>query len=76
MYFNAEIEMSCDMDVEFRVQPSHCSHTLDEDGMSAVTLWIAGDFEKLSGRRLLLGALKRVVSIICSLSYFLWGTEC
>ncbi|KAK9537662.1 hypothetical protein VZT92_005260 [Zoarces viviparus] len=32
----------------------------DEDGMSAVTLWIAGDFETVSGRKLLLGALKRV----------------
>uniref|UniRef100_A0A8C2XQW8 UDP-glucose ceramide glucosyltransferase-like 1 n=2 Tax=Cyclopterus lumpus TaxID=8103 RepID=A0A8C2XQW8_CYCLU len=38
----------------------HCSHTfLDEDGMSAVTMWIAGDFETVSGRKLLLGALKR-----------------
>ncbi|XP_068428233.1 UDP-glucose:glycoprotein glucosyltransferase 2 isoform X1 [Clinocottus analis] len=32
----------------------------DEDGMSAVTMWIAGDFEKVSGRKLLLSALKRV----------------
>ncbi|XP_054470718.1 UDP-glucose:glycoprotein glucosyltransferase 2 isoform X2 [Anoplopoma fimbria] len=32
----------------------------DEDGMTAVTIWIAGDFEKLSGRKLLLSALKRV----------------
>ncbi|XP_075963255.1 UDP-glucose:glycoprotein glucosyltransferase 1 isoform X3 [Anarhichas minor] len=32
----------------------------DEDGMSAVTVWIAGDFETVSGRKLLLGALKRV----------------
>uniref|UniRef100_A0A8C2XG78 UDP-glucose ceramide glucosyltransferase-like 1 n=1 Tax=Cyclopterus lumpus TaxID=8103 RepID=A0A8C2XG78_CYCLU len=32
----------------------------DEDGMSAVTMWIAGDFETVSGRKLLLGALKRV----------------
>lgn len=35
---------------------------VDEDGMSAVTMWIAGDFEKVSGRRLLLNALKHVVS--------------
>ncbi|KAM8856455.1 UDP-glucose:glycoprotein glucosyltransferase 2 isoform 4-T4 [Spinachia spinachia] len=32
----------------------------DEDGMSAVTMWIVGDFDKVSGRKLLLGALKRV----------------
>ncbi|XP_070770594.1 UDP-glucose:glycoprotein glucosyltransferase 2 [Enoplosus armatus] len=31
-----------------------------EDGMSAVTMWIAGDFEKVSGRKLLLNALKHV----------------
>uniref|UniRef100_A0A668ANH5 UDP-glucose ceramide glucosyltransferase-like 1 n=1 Tax=Myripristis murdjan TaxID=586833 RepID=A0A668ANH5_9TELE len=30
----------------------------DEDGMTAVTIWIVGDFEKDSGRRLLLSALK------------------
>ncbi|KAM9851238.1 UDP-glucose:glycoprotein glucosyltransferase 2 [Aulostomus maculatus] len=30
----------------------------DEDGMSVVTVWIAGDFEKVSGRKLLHGALK------------------
>ncbi|XP_030613606.1 UDP-glucose:glycoprotein glucosyltransferase 2 isoform X4 [Archocentrus centrarchus] len=32
----------------------------DEDGMTPVTLWIAGDFEKVSGRKLLLSALKNV----------------
>ncbi|XP_059198602.1 UDP-glucose:glycoprotein glucosyltransferase 2 isoform X2 [Centropristis striata] len=32
----------------------------DEDGMSAVTVWIAGDFETVSGRKLLLNALKHV----------------
>ncbi|XP_044071955.1 UDP-glucose:glycoprotein glucosyltransferase 2 isoform X7 [Siniperca chuatsi] len=32
----------------------------DEDGMSAVTMWIAGDFEKVAGRKLLLHALKHV----------------
>ncbi|XP_036965883.1 UDP-glucose:glycoprotein glucosyltransferase 2 isoform X1 [Acanthopagrus latus] len=32
----------------------------DEDGMSAVTMWIVGDFEKVSGRKLLLNALKHV----------------
>uniref|UniRef100_A0A3B4WND5 UDP-glucose ceramide glucosyltransferase-like 1 n=1 Tax=Seriola lalandi dorsalis TaxID=1841481 RepID=A0A3B4WND5_SERLL len=32
----------------------------DEDGMSTVTIWIAGDLEKLSGRKLLLNALKHV----------------
>uniref|UniRef100_A0A8C2XFT3 UDP-glucose ceramide glucosyltransferase-like 1 n=1 Tax=Cyclopterus lumpus TaxID=8103 RepID=A0A8C2XFT3_CYCLU len=47
--------------IDSLVQQSHCSHTfLDEDGMSAVTMWIAGDFETVSGRKLLLGALKRV----------------
>uniref|UniRef100_UPI003AAA24A0 UDP-glucose:glycoprotein glucosyltransferase 2 n=1 Tax=Centroberyx gerrardi TaxID=166262 RepID=UPI003AAA24A0 len=30
----------------------------DEDGMSSVTMWIVGDFEKASGRKLLLSALK------------------
>ncbi|XP_029315257.1 UDP-glucose:glycoprotein glucosyltransferase 2 [Cottoperca gobio] len=34
----------------------------DEDGMSAVSIWIAGDFEKGSGRKLLLNALKHVKS--------------
>ncbi|XP_038576514.1 UDP-glucose:glycoprotein glucosyltransferase 2 isoform X2 [Micropterus salmoides] len=34
----------------------------DEDGMSAVTMWIAGDFEKVSGRKLLLNALKHLKS--------------
>uniref|UniRef100_UPI0037E7011A UDP-glucose:glycoprotein glucosyltransferase 2 n=1 Tax=Semicossyphus pulcher TaxID=241346 RepID=UPI0037E7011A len=32
----------------------------DGDGMSAVTVWIAGDFETVSGRKLLLNALKHV----------------
>ncbi|XP_019129729.2 UDP-glucose:glycoprotein glucosyltransferase 2 isoform X2 [Larimichthys crocea] len=30
----------------------------DPDGMTAVTLWIVGDFEKVPGRKLLLNALK------------------
>ncbi|XP_034069258.1 UDP-glucose:glycoprotein glucosyltransferase 2 [Gymnodraco acuticeps] len=32
----------------------------DEDGMSAVTMWIVGDFEEISGRKLLLNALKHM----------------
>lgn len=32
----------------------------DEDGMSTVTMWIAGDFEKPPGRKLLLNALKHL----------------
>ncbi|CAG05920.1 unnamed protein product, partial [Tetraodon nigroviridis] len=32
----------------------------DEDGMSAVTVWIVGDFEKDSGRKLLLSALRHM----------------
>uniref|UniRef100_A0AAQ4QWN4 UDP-glucose ceramide glucosyltransferase-like 1 n=1 Tax=Gasterosteus aculeatus aculeatus TaxID=481459 RepID=A0AAQ4QWN4_GASAC len=36
---------------------------LYEDGMSAVTMWIVGDFDKVSGRKLLLGALKRVQKV-------------
>ncbi|XP_040003709.1 UDP-glucose:glycoprotein glucosyltransferase 2 isoform X2 [Xiphias gladius] len=32
----------------------------DEDGMSTVTMWIAGDLERVSGRKLLLNALKHV----------------
>ncbi|GAA6231484.1 UDP-glucose:glycoprotein glucosyltransferase 2-like isoform X2 [Lates japonicus] len=32
----------------------------DEDGMTTVTMWIAGDFEKVSGRKMLLSALKHV----------------
>lgn len=47
-----------------------CPFMLDEDGMSAVTMWIAGDFETDSGRRLLLGALKHVVSMSSSLFFF------
>lgn len=31
-----------------------------EDGLSVVTMWIVGDFEKVSGRKLLLNALKHV----------------
>uniref|UniRef100_A0A8D0CMW4 UDP-glucose ceramide glucosyltransferase-like 1 n=1 Tax=Sander lucioperca TaxID=283035 RepID=A0A8D0CMW4_SANLU len=34
--------------------------TNNEDGMSAVTVWIAGDFEKVSGRKLLFNALKHM----------------
>uniref|UniRef100_A0A3P9N2B0 UDP-glucose ceramide glucosyltransferase-like 1 n=1 Tax=Poecilia reticulata TaxID=8081 RepID=A0A3P9N2B0_POERE len=40
---------------------------LDEDGMTAVTMWVVADFEKVSGRKLLLNALKHVVSIVHSL---------
>ncbi|XP_011488137.1 UDP-glucose:glycoprotein glucosyltransferase 2 isoform X3 [Oryzias latipes] len=32
----------------------------DEDGMTAVSIWIVGDFEKVPGRKLLLNALKHV----------------
>ncbi|XP_061648088.1 UDP-glucose:glycoprotein glucosyltransferase 2 isoform X4 [Phyllopteryx taeniolatus] len=32
----------------------------DEDGMSAVTMWIVGDFQKASERKLLLAALKHL----------------
>uniref|UniRef100_A0A8C4IJP8 UDP-glucose ceramide glucosyltransferase-like 1 n=1 Tax=Dicentrarchus labrax TaxID=13489 RepID=A0A8C4IJP8_DICLA len=39
---------------------NYFSLTLDEDGMSAVTMWIVGDFEKVSGRKLLLSALKHM----------------
>ncbi|XP_037832033.1 UDP-glucose:glycoprotein glucosyltransferase 2 isoform X5 [Kryptolebias marmoratus] len=34
----------------------------DEDGMTSVTMWIVGDLEKVSGRKLLLNALKHVKS--------------
>ncbi|MEQ2249104.1 hypothetical protein ILYODFUR_025991 [Ilyodon furcidens] len=34
----------------------------DADGMAAVTMWVAADFEKVSGRKLLLNALKHVKS--------------
>uniref|UniRef100_A0A3Q2Y4X5 UDP-glucose ceramide glucosyltransferase-like 1 n=1 Tax=Hippocampus comes TaxID=109280 RepID=A0A3Q2Y4X5_HIPCM len=34
--------------------------TKNEDGMSAVTMWIVGDFQKASGRKLLLAALKHL----------------
>lgn len=40
------------------------SFNSDEDGMTAVTMWVVADFEKVSGRKLLLNALKHVVSII------------
>ncbi|XP_029385901.1 UDP-glucose:glycoprotein glucosyltransferase 2 isoform X1 [Echeneis naucrates] len=32
----------------------------DEDGMSTLTIWIVGDFERASGRKLLLNALKHL----------------
>ncbi|XP_035762576.1 UDP-glucose:glycoprotein glucosyltransferase 2 isoform X3 [Neolamprologus brichardi] len=32
----------------------------DEDGMTPVTLWVVGDFQKVSGRKLLLSALKHL----------------
>uniref|UniRef100_A0A669F1C9 UDP-glucose ceramide glucosyltransferase-like 1 n=1 Tax=Oreochromis niloticus TaxID=8128 RepID=A0A669F1C9_ORENI len=32
----------------------------DEDGMTPVTLWVAGDFQKVSGRKLLINALKHL----------------
>ncbi|XP_047456701.1 UDP-glucose:glycoprotein glucosyltransferase 2 isoform X2 [Mugil cephalus] len=32
----------------------------NDDGISAVTMWIAGDFEKVSGRKLLLNAMKHL----------------
>ncbi|XP_037542094.1 UDP-glucose:glycoprotein glucosyltransferase 2 [Nematolebias whitei] len=34
----------------------------DSDGMTSVTMWIVGDLEKVSGRKLLLDALKHVKS--------------
>ncbi|XP_054602856.1 UDP-glucose:glycoprotein glucosyltransferase 2 isoform X4 [Nothobranchius furzeri] len=34
----------------------------DEDGVAAVTVWIVGDLEKISGRKLLLNALKHLKS--------------
>lgn len=40
--------------------------SLDEDGMSSVTMWIVGDLEKASGRKLLLNALKHVVGFSTS----------
>lgn len=39
--------------------------------MSAVTMWIVGDFEKDSGRKLLLSALRHMVSNISSLLFIL-----
>lgn len=35
---------------------------IDESGMSAVSMWIVGDFEKESGRKLLLSAVRHMVS--------------
>jgi len=32
--------------------------------MTPVTIWIVGDFEKISGKKLLLNALKHVVSTV------------
>ena len=49
------------------VLKSFWSSVLDEDGMSTVTMWIAGDFETVSGRKLLLNALKHVVSMVTTL---------
>uniref|UniRef100_I3JP69 UDP-glucose ceramide glucosyltransferase-like 1 n=1 Tax=Oreochromis niloticus TaxID=8128 RepID=I3JP69_ORENI len=34
--------------------------TNNEDGMTPVTLWVAGDFQKVSGRKLLINALKHL----------------
>lgn len=34
--------------------------TSDTDGVNAVTVWLAGDFDKVSGRKLLINALKHV----------------
>ncbi|XP_035995136.1 UDP-glucose:glycoprotein glucosyltransferase 2 isoform X2 [Fundulus heteroclitus] len=34
----------------------------DEDGLTAVTMWVVADFEKVSGRKLLLNALKHLKS--------------
>uniref|UniRef100_A0A8C7U5V5 UDP-glucose ceramide glucosyltransferase-like 1 n=1 Tax=Oncorhynchus mykiss TaxID=8022 RepID=A0A8C7U5V5_ONCMY len=46
----------------------------DEDGINGVTVWIVGDFEKASGRRLLLNALKHLQTAI-SQSRILLGLE-
>uniref|UniRef100_A0A665TMK4 UDP-glucose ceramide glucosyltransferase-like 1 n=1 Tax=Echeneis naucrates TaxID=173247 RepID=A0A665TMK4_ECHNA len=42
------------------VLKSFCSFIVDEDGMSTLTIWIVGDFERASGRKLLLNALKHL----------------
>lgn len=42
----------------------------DEDGISAVTTWIVGDFEKESGRKLLLNALNHMVGELFISSFF------
>lgn len=39
---------------------------IDENGMSTVTMWVVGDFQKPSGRKLMLNALKLMVSFITS----------
>uniref|UniRef100_A0A674F4V3 UDP-glucose ceramide glucosyltransferase-like 1 n=1 Tax=Salmo trutta TaxID=8032 RepID=A0A674F4V3_SALTR len=46
----------------------------DEDGINGVTVWIVGDFEKASGRRLLLNALKHLQTAI-SQARILLGLE-
>lgn len=43
----------------------------DEDGISAVTTWIVGDYEKESGRKLLLNALNHLVGELFISSFFL-----
>lgn len=64
LYFNMLLKLQCHVIcLYYWVLQSCCSFILDGDGMSAVTMWIAGDFEKVSGRKLLLSALKHVVSI-------------
>lgn len=45
-----------------------CVSVADEDGISAVTTWIVGDFEKESGRKLLLNALSHLVSFLLPVS--------
>uniref|UniRef100_A0AAQ5YAQ2 UDP-glucose ceramide glucosyltransferase-like 1 n=1 Tax=Amphiprion ocellaris TaxID=80972 RepID=A0AAQ5YAQ2_AMPOC len=42
------------------VMAKRMKYFTNEDGMTAVTMWITGDFEKVSGRKLLLNALKHV----------------
>lgn len=39
------------------------SSIADTDGVNAVTVWLAGDFDKVSGRKLLINALKHVVRV-------------
>lgn len=50
----------------FRILKTYWSVILDDDGISAVTMWIAGDFQKVSGRKLLLNAMKHLVSTALS----------